>query len=264
MGSRPGTGQPGVASNSTGAAPPTYAAAGNVDASTGKYSSTTSSVQTTPGTRETNTIEAPGEIKTAAVIVTLDKAIKPETVATLKQQIPLLMGDDPANPNPNIRVSVETADFDRSALAADERAAKDAAASERTNRIISYAVPLVLMMVMLFILAKALKRPHHAGMLAMRGANGMQPALAGAGAGGRGGLNVLVGEDLPAGMSVEEAMAAGNGRVIGVGVDSSDHTFDVINEQFDSNLESILHLSKSKPDTVASLVKSWMITEDKR
>lgn len=269
MGNRPGMpaqpGQPGVASNSTGAAPPTYAAAGNVDASSGKYSSTTSSVQTTPGTRETNTIEAPGEIKTAAVIVTLDKAIKPETIFTLKQQIPLLMGDDPASPNPNIRVSVETADFDRSALAADERAAKDAAAADRTNRIIGYALPLVLMMAMLFILARALKRPQHGGMLDMRGANGMQPALAGAGAGGRGGVNMIVGDDLPAGMSVEEAMASGgNGRVIGVGADSSDHTFAVINEQFDSNLESILHLSKSKPDTVASLVKSWMITEDKR
>ena len=266
MGNRPGApGQPGVASNSNGATPPTYAAAGSVDASSGKYSSTTSSTTTTPGTRETSTIEAPGEIKTAAVIVTLDKTIKPETVATLKEQIPLLMGDDPANPNPNIRVSVETADFDRSALAADERAAKDAASAERTNKIVGYAVPIVLMMLMLFVLAKALKRPQTGGMLALGRANGMQPALAGAGAGGRGGVNMLVGDDLPAGMSVEEALGeGGTGRVIAVGADPSDHTFAVINEQFDGNLESILHLSKSKPETVASLVKSWMITDEKR
>ncbi len=264
LGNRAGVpASPGVASNSNGATPPTYAGSNSVDASNGKYSSTTSSVTTTPGMRETNTVEAPGEIKTAAVIVTLDKAIKPETIATLKGQIPILMGDDPANPNPNIRVSVETADFDRSALSADEKAAKEAVTNERMNKMLSYGVPLVLMLGMLFILAKALKRPQTAGMLARHpshGANGFQLA----GAGGHGGINMLAGDDLPAGMSVDQALNGGVGKIVPVGRESLDHTFDVISEQFDSNLESILHLAKSKPDTVAALVKSWMMTEEKK
>jgi flagellar M-ring protein FliF len=262
MGSRGLPGQPGLASNANGATPPTYAATNGVDANGGKYSSTTSTVSTTPGTRETNTVEAPGELKTAAVIVTLDKTINPETVATLKQQIPLLMGDDPANPNPNIRVSVETADFDRSAVAADAKAAKDAAAAERTSQILAYAVPLGIMLLMLFVLSRALKRPLPQGALALAGANGMQPALAGAGAGG--GLNMVVGDDIPAGTNVEDALSGGSGGIVALEGEPQDHSFAVIAEQFDANLESILHLAKSKPETVASLVKSWMITEDKR
>jgi flagellar M-ring protein FliF len=266
IGNRAGaSGQPGVASNANGA-PPTYAGAGNVDASGGKYNSSTSTVTTTPGTRETNTIEAPGEIRTAAVIVTLDKTIKPETVATLKQQIPLLMGDDPANPNPNIRVSVETADFDRSAVAADDKAAKEAASAERINKILQYAVPLGLMLIMLFVLAKALKRPASAGALALGGVGGLQPALAGAGAArGVGGVNMLVGDDNTMGGGGEGAQTLdGEGKIVPVGEDMRDHTFDVINQQFDSNLESILHLARSKPETAAALVKSWMMTEDKK
>jgi flagellar M-ring protein FliF len=252
-------GQPGLASNASGATPPTYALTNGVDANGGKYSSTTSTVSTTPGTRETNTVEAPGELKTAAVIVTLDKTINPETVATLKQQIPIVMGDDPANPNPNIRVSVETADFDRSALAADARAAKDAAWTERTSQILAYAVPLGIMLLMLFVLSRALKRPLHQGQLALAGANGMQPALAGAG-----GLNMLIGDDIPAGTRVDQALAGGSGGVIALEGEPQEHTFAVIAEQFDANLESILHLAKSKPETAAALVKSWMMTEDRR
>jgi flagellar biosynthesis/type III secretory pathway M-ring protein FliF/YscJ len=35
----------------------------------------------------------------------------------------------------------------------------------------------------------------------------------------------------------------------------------MIEEAFDANLESILHLSKSKPETVAALIKSWIAEE---
>jgi len=140
---------------------------------------------------------------------------------------------------------------------------------ERTLRVSAIGLFLagivpVLMLLMLFILAKALKRPAPAGALALAGANGMTPALAGMGADGGSGLNVLVGDDALNGVSVEQALNGGTGKIIPMGSELEDHTFGVIAEQFDENLESILHLAKSKPETVALLVKSWMMTEDKK
>ena len=42
------------------------------------------------------------------------------------------------------------------------------------------------------------------------------------------------------------------------------HTYEVITEQFDANLESILHFSRSKPEMVARLVKSWIVEDTSR
>jgi flagellar biosynthesis/type III secretory pathway M-ring protein FliF/YscJ len=38
-------------------------------------------------------------------------------------------------------------------------------------------------------------------------------------------------------------------------------TYDVIEEAFDAHLESINHLTRSKPETVAALIRSWVAEE---
>jgi flagellar biosynthesis/type III secretory pathway M-ring protein FliF/YscJ len=79
--------------------------------------------------------------------------------------------------------------------------------------------------------------------------------------GGGGQLDMMVGEGDPSGMRVGDALAGGS-QVLALAPEEQVHTYEVIAEAFDSNLESILHLAKSKPETVAVLIKSWT-TEEK-
>lgn len=263
-GQRPAIGPAGVAANTNGSTPPTYSGQ-DVNANSGKYNSESSTQTSQPSIVDSDTIEAPGEIKNAYVIVTLDKKIAPATAATLKQQIPIIMGEDPTAANPGVRVSVETADFDTKAQELDQKAAEAAASNERMNKMLGYGVPLGVMLLMLFLLSRAFRKtPVPAGSLLSL--PGSQPALAmaGAGAGGQmGGLDILVGGSSPTGMNVEQALS-GEGQIVAIGGDPTTHTYDVISESFDSNLESIMHLAKSKPETIALLLKTWQTEEKNR
>ena len=124
---------------------------------------------------------------------------------------------------------------------------------------VNYIVPLLLIIVMLILLARGLKRtviPSRelalaggGGSIAGYGRNSMQTA----------GLDMTVGQN----DSNEMILADGEmPKVIGVNSGENVHTFEVIEEAFDANLESIMHLAKSKPETIARLVKS-MMSEDK-
>jgi flagellar biosynthesis/type III secretory pathway M-ring protein FliF/YscJ len=261
-------GPAGVAANTNGSTPPTYSGP-NVNAPSGKYTNETSTMTSVPSTSDINTVEAPGEIKNAYVIVTLDKKVAPATAVTLKQQIPIIMGEDPTAANSGIRVSVETADFDTKAQELDQKAAESAAYNERMNRMLGYGVPLGVMLLMLFLLSRAFRKSSASsgGLLSLPGSQ-PQLAMAGAGAGGQmggtmGGLDILVGGGSPTGMNVEQALNS-EGQIIALGGETGTHTYDVISETFDSNLESIMHLAKSKPETVALLLKTWQQEEKNR
>lgn len=272
-----GGGSPvGVASNTGGAttgaaAPPTYAGAGVSTSGEGNYTGEKSDQTYDNGTSETQTARAPGTIESLAVAVLVDKSVSAETVAVIKKDIETFAEVDPANPKR--RVSVQTMSFNRAAEAAEKNAADSAASAERINRILGYAVPLGLMLLMLFILARSLRRAAPQQQLALPGGgqiivepDGTSTVIRADGRrvpiGAGGSLDLTIGEDIPPGMSVEEALAGG-AKVLAVSADEQVHTFEVISEAFDANLESITHLAKSKPDTVALLIKSW-ISEEKK
>lgn len=260
----------GVAANAAGAPaasgpvnPPVYGSPG-AEVSGGNFKSEETSSTMENSTRDTSILKAPGEVKSLAVAVMVDKSVPPETVAAIERNIQTIIGDDPGTLNDNRQVSVQTVAFDNKSQEAEQRAAERAAAAERMNRLLSYGVPLVLMLVMLIVLARSLRQAMPRDQMALP--VGAQVALATAGAHGSGarpsgsGLNIVVGED-----GSEELADATTGpvepKVIGLAPADRVHTFEVITEQFDANLESILHLAKSKPETVALLLKSWIADE---
>lgn len=288
---------PGVASNTNGgaAAPPvtggttTYEAKSGSDGPGGKYTGTTSHTTYAPGVTEKVIQKATGETKQVAVSVLLDAdKVTAEQATTIQNQVSNIVGTQDglaANGAGNsATVRVDRFKFDNSAVVKEKQEQETAAAAERTNRVMGYVVPFALMFAMLIILARSLRRhtpkPAAAGSSALLGGmggmgsgmGGLQPALAGAGYSGAGyssgGLNVLVGANdstdalALAGMNVEDAMNVDDeGKIIPIRAGEQIHTYEVITEQFDANLESILHLSRSKPEMVARLVKSWIIEE---
>lgn len=277
----PTTPVPGVA-NAGGAnnGPNTYEARTGGDGQPGKYSNSTTSSTIQPGEEVTNVVKSPGETKQVSVSVLLDAdKVTLEQAAVVKQQVQNIVNGEVASSANPPNVVVDRFKFDNSAALKEKQDQEVAAAAERTNRIVGYAVPFGLMVMMLVILARSLRRHGpRAGQLALAGGGmgsmggipgmgnmgGMQPALAGAAYGsgytGGGGLNMLVGDEVIQGMSVEEALDA-EGRIIPISKGDNIHTYEVISEQFDSNLESILHLARSKPEMVARLVKSWIVEE---
>jgi flagellar M-ring protein FliF len=260
-GSIKGNGVPaGLASNAGGAANPTTYAA-NVTADSGKYTHTTTREKTATGFTETQTIKTPGEVKSWSVGVLLDKSVvDAQTADKVRSLIATSIGANPSDPNNARRVVVQTIPFDKKRQEADMKASQSAVLSEQIGRWVGYSVPFLLMLVMLFVLSRSLRRTPTGELAALMG--GARPALAGAGAKGQG-LNLIVGDSPIAGLSVGEVMD-GEKKVIAVDREGEKiRTFEVISEAFDANLESIQHLTRSKPETVAQLIRSWM-REDER
>ena len=251
----------GVASNTSGAStPPTYTGS-NVDTGSGNYSHTTTTETMAAGQSETQTVTAPGDVKFLAVSVMLDDSIPIATRTAIQQTVQTLIGQDPLNPTAR-QVTVQAVPFDKTAVIEEKKIAEAARTQEQMNRYIGYGAPILLIIIMFILLARGLKR--------MTPTISRQPLLAGAGQTGAltggssyGSLDLTVGENGPQGMTVGQALDQGEPKVIGItSGQPQTHSFEVISEAFDSNLESIVHLSKTKPELVARLIKS-MLAEDK-
>jgi flagellar M-ring protein FliF len=265
-------GQPGLASNPGGAAPgggSTYGSAQANVPGNGKYTNSTVTETLAPGSTETHTVKAPGEVKYVYAAVSLDKSIPAETAAILKSEIETIIGMDPNAQDNSMKVSVDTVTFDKSVQEAAKKATQPATQSDLINKLINYGLPIFVMFVMLFILARSLKRPgSREGMLMLPGGGGMRHAISAAGAGQMGGqgggeLNMMVGDQMSEPMTLPESAPTGT-KIIPVGSGQTVHTYEVIQEAFDANLESISHLARSKPEMVAQLIKSWMSEERRR
>ncbi len=261
----------GMSSNATPGGPvsPGTVQAGSPNAlsgGAGRYRSERTNVTLDNGVTETRTIKTPGEVRSLAVSVMLDKSIPAETVAAIQRNIENYIGANPADPASARRVSVQTVTFDRTAREEEKRAAAASASAERINQWLGYGVPLAVMMLMLFILARSLRRaplPKEAVVNARAGllAGERKPALAGAGAGG-GMLDITVGGSAEAGADSGTQEDEEDMSPEGVLLRQQRREYEIIQEAFDANLESIVHLARSKPETVAMLVKSWIL-EDK-
>ena len=224
----------------------------------GSMTHETASKTMTPTIEKSNTVTAPGRIEKLTVSALVDTKVPADQLPSIEKALKTSIGAIPGDATR--MVTVTQVSFDHTA---DEEAAKEAAASrssENITRLLTSLVPLALMALSLFLLYRALRKP----MPRL----GTQLALAGAGADGEmmalepGMLSYDAdGNPLP-GQTVDSLLNPAI-NAIGISTASGDpHTFEIIEEAFDAQLESVQHLVKSKPETVAALIKSWT-TEDK-
>ena len=244
----------GIAAN-TGTTP-TYDA--KAPGSGGVMSRETDTHVMTPTIEKINTITAPGRIEKITVSALVDTKVPAEQLAGIEKFLKTNIGVTPGDATR--MVTVTQVAFDHTA---DEEAAKEALASrnsENTARLLTSLVPLALMALSLFLLYRALRKP-----LPQRG---MQMALAGMGADGEmialepGMMSYDAdGNPLP-GQTVDSLL---NPAINAIGISTATgapNEYIIIEEAFDAQLESVQHLVKSKPETVAALIKSWT-TEEK-
>ena len=244
----------GVAAAPGGVGIPNYV--GGAGEANGNYTHETKTETRAPSTVDTTIQEDPGKIEKFTVSALVDKAVPTEDIPKIQAMLASAIGVTPNDPAQARQVVVEQVAFEVPKPDTDTRQ------SENLTRIISLIVPLALMLFCFILLARALKTP-------MRFApGGRQLALQGAGSAG-GALSfdssgtplAIAGGDSEDG-GIGGAIVAAKSPVIGVPVgDLGPKTYDVIEEAFDSNLESILHMARNKPETVASLLKSWL-TDD--
>lgn len=248
---------PGTNANVTPPGIPQYDAAGG--GNTGQFKSETSKKKVQPTTKEIRTIKTPGSIKKLTVSALVDAKIPVELLTSIKDNIQTLIGMSGGS-DPTRMVSVAQVPFDRTEQEAAEKAAAAARSAESTARLVSILVPLALIFLCFWLLSRALRRPQPilGEQLALQGAGGGTLALDEA-------EPMMVGPDgTPMVMTADGQIVEGalNTPVIGIPTgDTAPKTFEMIEEAFDANLESILHLSKSKPETVAALIKSWIAEE---
>ncbi len=260
-----GGGAPGTNANvanaplAGGAAPgvPNYVKSTGND---GSYTHEQENKLSEPSRTERHTIVGPGRIEKLTVSALVDENVTEAEVASIDQILKTAIG---ATPNdPTRQVSIARIKFDHSSEVA-ERTAQDAASrADALRNAFTLAVPLGIMLITFILLARALRKP------GQRVQAGGQLALAGGGYGdlgyamGGGGGEMMMGPDGTPVPRSSGIMLDEDGEPIGLPVGAGGpKTYEVISEAFDADLESILHLTRSKPETVAILLKSW-INED--
>jgi flagellar M-ring protein FliF len=226
--------------------------------SEGNYTNEKDNKTSEPSRTVKHTIVEPGRIEKLTVSALVDDKVPQAQVASIEQILKTAIG---ATPNdPTRQVSIAQIKFDRTGELQAEHDADVARSAENMRNLFSLAVPLGIMAFTFLLLARALRKP------VPRLAGG-QLALAGAGPGEpgymmRGGEMVMGPDGTPVPRSSGEVMLDEFGDPIGLpGGSGGPKTYEVISEAFDADLESILHLARSKPETVALLIKSWVVED---
>lgn len=254
-------GAPGATANLAGAAPgagtPTYNTT-NVTGDKGTYKRIETSSTSEPTITETVSHMGEGRIDKLTVSAFVDTSVPADEVSNIKQLMETMIGVNPNDATRSRMVTVQQVPFDHTEEDLEKKAAMAEQSSENTARFLSIAVPVGLLLLCFFLLARALRKPMRlataGGQLALPGGGTMAYTPDGV-------PMALMADGTPApGQTVGSVLGTDN-EPIGLAIGSGPRTFDVIEEAFDSNLESILHLTKSKPETVAALIKSW-ISED--
>lgn len=252
---------PGLPGAPAGAAAPTYT--GSSTDANGSYTHESSSKILEPGKIVKHTHTGPGKLNKLSVSVLLDKnkykdpALLTEAETKIKETVATTIGLAPSDTSNSRLVSVVSMPFDRSQEILDLQTGEQQKRAELIRQLAGLVVPFVVMGIALFLLARALRRTVPLGNM---------PALAGAGMGAlSGGPSLMLdGNGVPfPGQRVGDAEEVdGNGDPLGISQAlTGPKTYEVIEEAFDSHLESILHLARSKPEMVAMLLKSWISEE---
>jgi flagellar M-ring protein FliF len=233
---------------------PNYAGGGSEPS--GNYTHETKTETRAPSTIDTTIQEDPGKIEKFTVSAFVDKAVPSDDIPKIKAMLASAIGVTTGDPTQAREVVVEQVSFEVPKPQVDNQQPVN------VTQMLSLLVPLALMSVCFILLARALKLP-------MRVISGRQLALQGAGTssglmsfGSNGSQLALTagsdGEDDFMGGALATSKSTAIGVTTGVG---GPKTYDVIEEAFDSNLESILHMARNKPETVSALLKGWL-TED--
>ena len=252
---------PGLPGAAAGTATPTYTA--NSTDANGSYTHESSVKTLQPGKIVKHTHTGPGKLNKLSVSVLLDKnkykdpLLLSEAEAKIKETVATTIGLAPSDTSNSRLVSVVSMPFDRSQEIQDIQTGEQQRRSELMRQLAGLLVPFVVMGIALYLLARALRRTMPLAHM---------PALAGAGMGMLPGGPTLMldGNGVPfPGQRVGDASEVdGNGDPLGISLSlTGPKTYEVIEEAFDSHLESILHLTRSKPEMVAMLLKSWISEE---
>lgn len=268
----PGAGVNGVGLPAAAGAPggtTTYPGATGDDTGS-KYVQEHAETTTDPSKTDIVTHSGQGKIEKLTVSVLLDSnqykdpAALTGIQATIKNLVETNIAVAGTDTTSTRQVSVAAVPFDRTQELQEAQLGAEQRRAEQMRSLASLLVPFAIMGITLFLLARALRRP---GVLPAS----QMPALAGMGTG----MAAL--PPLPSLMLDEDGVPI-PGQMVGMGNatedmhddltpialstgDGAPRTYEVIEEAFDANLESILHMTRSKPDMVAMLVKSWVSEE---
>ena len=277
-----GAGAAGTAGGAAGAASnigaPSSAASG-APAEAGSYKAETTKRQLTVNTKHTNTTKAAGSVTAMTVLImansTVIEDMKPVT-AIADSFLGAKKG------TPGFTSTVTEIEFDTVAMKASKEAVSTAASAELRQQIISI-VPVFALVVVGFLVLRSIgkfankQRVVYAalpgGGVPMSGApvvssHGAASIVGSSPAGAQGSLEGARGVakgDTEAGQQLNEAIESGNTlealRIIEQAPD--DPEVLAIKQRVDVPLEQIKHMAKTKPETVAMLLKGWMM-EDMR
>ncbi len=254
----------GATSNLPAATPPaTPAAAPGTPGYTGRNASTTgenssyiseqSHTINAIGKVTTDTEKAPGTIKSLAVSVFLDKnhykdpAELSDAEAKIKTVAATCINAQPNVVDPTRLVTVVSMPFDRSAAQDDMKLADQQMRAEQIRQLAGLLVPFAIMVIALFLLSRALRR---------QVVPALTPALEG------GPVGALPAWEDRDSLSDEEQHLDANGDPIGDTLEAGgQHTHETIEVAYDSHLETIREFARTKPETVALLMKSWVSEE---
>jgi len=224
---------------------------GGAEQGGGAYTHETKTETRAPSTVDTTINEDPGKIEKFTVSALVDKAVPADEIPKIQSMLASAIGVTPNDPAQERQVVVEQVQFE---VPKPEPANAN---SDNIMRVASLLVPLALMVVCFILLARALRVPMRVvpgPRLALQGAGGLGAMLEGGMPG-----HAITGRMDEHGDPVGDALALTATEIIGVPVgDRGPKTYDVIEEAFDSHLESILHMARSKPETVSALLKTWL------
>ncbi len=240
---------PGGAGGAAGA--PTYPTAPAGAPGEYRHSSTTTNYEV--GQSTIHRVKTPGRVVRMSVAAMIDASVPAEQVEKVRAFLEGAVGADQNDPERRFRVIVESIPFDNTLAKEAEAARKQFASRQLLDTLLRY-LPLVALLVVLLLVAKAL-RPTRA----VQTPEGVVMSLPG---------GTVPEEELEAGAEAVEA-----GEAAGAAVRSTTSTAALteeeqveitpIRERVDVNLESIIQLANQKPEKVAMLIKGWL-AEDER
>lgn len=227
--------------------------------SDGSFKSTSTTSTSQPSITETVITRPEGRLEKLTISALIDTSVSQQDANKIADILKNHIGYTPNDPSRSVTVS--QIPFDRSAEETEAKAAAAARSAENTANMVKVLAPLALMLFCLFLLARALRKHRPVPVespFALAGAEGGMPLAL------PGGTLAYGPDGLPlSGQTVGEALTTvdEHGNIIAITPDSGPKMFEVIEEAFDAHLESITHLAKTKPETVAALIKSWMVEE---
>lgn len=259
----------GAVGGATGIDPNTPGAPATATGPNGKvaYQSSTKSMDYPSTETHTSTKKAAGELVSMTVSVIANKTKDKDPTAQIQAVLDDYLGAKKGQPG--FIASVQAVEFDTSAQAAEKKAAAAAAGQAQMQQIVSM-MPIVALMIVGFMVAKAIgKIPGRTLTMALPNGGTMNVPMPAVGAGEQ----VPAMESAAQGVLPErmftsvqqlaqtepelaEALSA-------MGIDHIDDTVDVeaIRQRIDLPLEQIKKMARQKPQAVAMLLKSWLMEE---